>query len=166
MSVENLPRRLACISLVFAFTAGSSKAEGEGAWKDLGNAVLMQEQTQLRWTKSDNGQDVSWDDAKALCAKIGAGWRLPQVEELSKLYADAQLKGDSATCGNATCKAPPLFTLSGNWYWSETEVNKDPSSRGHILAWGVLLINGRQTQTFKFMPHGARALCVQAPAST
>lgn len=165
MTVENLPRWLACISLVFAFAASNSWAEGVGAWRYLGNAVLLHEQTQLRWTKSDNGQDLNWDDAKAYCAQFGVGWRLPHAEELTNLHADAQRKGDSAACGNATCQIPPLFKLSGNWYWSGTEVTQDTTSRAHILAWGVLLVNGRQTQTFKFMPHGARALCVQVPAS-
>lgn len=163
MSVDNFPRWLACLGLVSAVTAGSVGAEEMGSWKDLGNAVLAD--GQLRWTKNDNGQDVSWDEARAHCARLGPDWRLPDADELANLHDGARRNGDSAACGDATCNVPPLFKLSGNWYWSGTEVNKDAAAPAHVLAWGVLLVNGRRTQTFKFMPHGARALCVQAPAS-
>ena len=167
MSVDNLPQgiasgmTLACLSLALCLTAPPSQAEGMAGWKDLGNEVLMEGKTQLRWTKGDSGQDVNWEDAKAFCAKLGMGWRLPSADELSNVYADAERDGSSAACGSASCKVSPLFKLSGNWYWSGTEVTKDESARSHVLVWGVLLVNGQRNQTFKFMPHGGRALCVQ-----
>ncbi|CAN7476101.1 DUF1566 domain-containing protein [Pseudoduganella sp. LjRoot289] len=162
MSVNNFSRWVSCLGLAFSCTANSSQAEGMAGWKDLGNAVLAQDSTKLSWTKTDNGQEVNWEEAKAYCARLGAGWRLPLVDELSGLYEQARRDGDSAACGNASCKVPPLFTLSGNWYWSGTDLKKDSSEASPVLVWGVLLVNGTRNQTFKFAPYGTRALCVRA----
>ncbi|KQW94000.1 hypothetical protein ASC94_15775 [Massilia sp. Root418] len=118
-------------------------------------------QAQPSWTTSDSGRDVNWEEAKAFCAGQGAGWRLPRLEELSGLYSTAQRDGNTVPCGNASCMAPPALKLSGNWYWSSSDLKKDSAESSPLLAWGVLLVNGSRNQTFKFMPHGARALCVR-----
>lgn len=162
MSVKKFPRWVCYLGWSLSLAASSSQAEGMAGWKELGNAVLVQDKTKLSWTKSDNGQEMNWEEAKAFCARLGAGWRLPHVDELADLHAQAMLNGDSASCGAASCKVPSLFKLSGNWYWSGTDLKKDGSEASPLLVWGVQLINGSRNQTFKFMPHGARALCVRA----
>ncbi len=102
----------------------------------------------LRWTKEDNGQDIKLDDAAAFCARRGAGWRLPHVGELAALHAEGG--------------GMPAFRLSGNWFWTDTPVTSEEAAKFEHLGWGVVLSNGRRTQTFKFMSFGSRALCVQA----
>lgn len=162
MSVKHFPRWVCYLGLALSLAANNSQAEGMAGWKDLGNAVLAQDATRLTWTKTDNGQEANWEEAKAYCAKLGAGWRLPHVDELSGMYEQAQRDGDSAACGNASCKVSPLFKLSGDWYWSGTDLKKDGSEASPVLVWGVLLVNGSRNQTFKFAPYGTRALCVRA----
>ncbi len=51
----------------------------------------------------------SWDAAKAKCASLGDGWRLPTKGELDKLY-----RAKCAVCG-----------FSDYFYWSSTEYNAD-----------------------------------------
>lgn len=155
------------LGLVLTCTANCSKAASAAGWMDAGNAVLVQESTRLGWTKSDNGQELNWEEAKAYCAGLGAGWRLPKVNELADIVDAARTDGDSAACGNARCKVPPLFMLSGSWHWSGSDLKKDgaEAESSPLLAWGVQLVNGSKNQTFKFMPHGARALCVRLTGS-
>ncbi len=57
-----------------------------GAWTDPA--------TSLTWTKSDNGADVNWDQAKAYCSNLHLGgfsdWRLPTIDELEGIYDSSQ----------------------------------------------------------------------------
>ena len=165
MLVYKLPYWIGCLGLVFSCTANSSTAAGAAGWQDAGNAVLVQDRTQLSWTKNDNGQDLNWEQAKAFCAGLGAGWRLPQLDELLGIVDPARADADSAACGSASCRVPPLFKLSGAWHWSTSDLKKDGTEASPLLAWGVLLVNGSKNQTFKSMPHGARALCVRVNRS-
>ncbi|KQV85900.1 hypothetical protein ASD15_30215 [Massilia sp. Root351] len=161
MLVYKFPYWICSLGLVFTCAANGSQAAGAAGWTDAGNAVLVQEGARLGWTQSDNGQELNWDEAKAHCAELGAGWRLPKVDELAAIVDKARTDGDSAACGNARCKVPPLFRLSGSWHWSGSDLKKDGAEPSPLLAWGVQLVNGSKNQTFKFMPHGARALCVR-----
>lgn len=158
MYVDNFPRlsrlMMCCAGLVFSFTHSHSVGT---------EAILVHGKSKLSWTKNDNGQDINWSDAMAFCAKRGAGWRLPHADELVSLYADAEREGDSAACGGTQCKVSPQFKLSGNWYWTDTPVTREEALNFDALGWGVLLSNGKRTQTFKFMSYNSRALCVQAP---
>jgi formylglycine-generating enzyme required for sulfatase activity len=163
-------KRAWCAGLALAVSLATldshaAAAGGMAGWKDLGNAVLARDMTPLRWTQRDNGQDISWDEAKAYCAKMGQGWRLPHAEELTTMYADAQREGDSATCGNVMCQASPLFHLSRNWYWSDSLPSKEDAADFDVVAWGVSLANGRRNNAHRDASYGSRALCVQASAS-
>jgi len=55
--------------------------------------------TGLMWAKTDNGSDVSWEQASDYCAKSElAGykdWRLPTIEELQGIY-DSSVSVDAA----------------------------------------------------------------------
>jgi formylglycine-generating enzyme required for sulfatase activity len=138
-------------------------AESQAGWQDLGHEVLLQSRTGLRWTKKDNGQDINWADAKSYCAKLGDGWRLPTIDELRNVYAIAEHAGESAGCGNAACNAPPQLHLSSAWHWSGSAVTKEQAHDFDELAWGLTMVNGRQTMGLRFAPYAARALCVSAP---
>ena len=148
------------VALSFA-SLDAAAGDAMGGWTDLGNGALVQNQTHMRWTRNDNGRDIGWEDARAYCAGMGMGWRLPTPDELTELYAAARRDGDHATCGTSTCQASPLFHLSSNWYWSDTALTKAEAEDYDELAWGLLLVNGRRTQALKDAVYGSRALCVR-----
>jgi polyisoprenoid-binding protein YceI len=124
----------------------------------LQRATLLDEQSRLEWTRSDNGHDIDWQRAARLCGELPGQWRLPHVAELIALY-DAATAG--TVCGGARCHVPASFELTGDWFWSADSVGSDGSD-GDELAWGVLLANGARTQSVKVLGEGSRALCVRA----
>jgi len=113
------------------------------------------------WATADNGQDINWQDAKTYCARKGSGWRLPTLDELRGLHADAVRAKQGAACGDTTCQAPPRLRLSAPWLWSSTPVTQDQARDFDELAWGLTLVNGRPTMNLQFFAYGARALCVR-----
>jgi formylglycine-generating enzyme required for sulfatase activity len=144
-----------------AAAAHASMSASQAAWQDLGHGVVLQGSTGLRWIRKDNGQDIDWPDAKAYCAKLGDGWRLPTIDELGNMYVAAAQAGEHAACGDAVCKFPPQFQLSSAWYWSGTEADKEQAADFDELAWGVTMVNGHRTMGIKLSAYGARALCVR-----
>jgi formylglycine-generating enzyme required for sulfatase activity len=123
----------------------------------MGNDILQDGRTGLHWTRVDNGVDIDWNDAGSYCTGKGKGWRLPSIEELWAIYDEA---GAGARCAQAVCKVSPQFNLTGNWFWSATQVGKD-STDGIELAWGLLMVNGARTQSVRDASYGSRALCVR-----
>jgi formylglycine-generating enzyme required for sulfatase activity len=117
----------------------------------------------LRWAKTDNGHEINWEDAKAYCAHIGNGWRLPTIDELENLYAAATRAKQNAPCGDTVCQAPPQVGLSAPWHWSSTLVTKEQARDYDELAWGLTLVNGHRTMNLQVFAYGARALCVRNP---
>ena len=75
----------------------------------------------LEVAQFDFPDDMHWDDAKEICAKLGKGWRLPTKSELSILYR------------NKT----KLRFQSTQEYWSSTEY--DPN-----YFWCGNMVNGGQ----------------------
>ena len=62
----------------------------------------------LEVAQHDFPKSMNWDDAKAACAKLGEGWRLPTKDELNLLYQNKdKIGGFSAAVS----------------YWSSTEGN-------------------------------------------
>jgi cell division protein FtsN len=76
----------------------------------------------------------TWEDAKAKCAALGGGWRLPSQSELNDLY-----HAKSAVGG-----------FSDYIYWSSTEVSAS-------YAWGQYFTSGGQNYYFRY-----RGWCVRA----
>ena len=113
----------------------------------------------LHWAKSDNGKDINWTDAKAYCAAMGAGWRLPTIDELSTLH-DAMAA--ERPCGAARCRVAAPVKLSGPWLWSGSELQEADARDADELAWGLSLTNGARTQALRPPSIGARALCLNA----
>lgn len=124
-------------------------------------AQITDTRSGLLWSAHDNGADIDWNRARAICAARGAGWRLPSVDELRSLHAD----GDTpVTCGSAHCRTAAPLKLSGAWFWSAAPVGKDAYD-GDELAWGVSLASGASTQSVKEQSYGSRALCVRDAAA-
>lgn len=101
----------------------------------------------IRWTRQDNGADVTWADAKAHCASRAG--RLPSVLELQGIYE----KSLNGTCGDSICGVSPLFELTGLKFWAS-----DPN--GPMDGWHVTLYYGFRTSYPLNQSDGIRALCV------
>ena len=76
--------------------------------------------TGLTWQQTAPAALYTWDEAKAYCRSLGAGWRLPTVKELESLIDD--LRSDPAMDPAAFPSA-----LSGN-FWSLTVYMGAPAS--------------------------------------
>jgi hypothetical protein len=164
--LDRLPRCLALIlfsTLLDATAAVAAPAPSQGPWQDLGHGILLQPSTGLRWTRSDNGQDIDWADAKSYCARLGSGWHLPTVDQLVSVHVAAEQAGERTACGKAICTAPSQFQLSSPWLWSSAAVTREQAADFDELAWGVTLVNGRKSMGLRFLSDGARVLCVQNP---
>ena len=66
----------------------------------------------LEVAQHDFPKSMNWDDAKAACAKLGEGWRLPTKDELNLLY---QKKIKLAVLQSTSIGVPPstLITTRG-----------------------------------------------------
>lgn len=55
------------------------------------NAIVLDKKTNLMWAAQDNGDNISWVNAKAYCENYRGGgytaWRMPTKDELAGLYA-------------------------------------------------------------------------------
>jgi hypothetical protein len=153
---------LSC-AVLDASAAATAMSSNQNGWQDMGQGVVLQTTTGLRWTAKDNGEDIDWPDAKSWCAKLGDKWRLPTVDELNGVFAAADIAGQHGACGKSDCMAPPQFQLSAAWHWSGTPLTKAEARDADELAWGVTLVNGRRTMGLRMAAYGARALCVRKP---
>ena len=159
----SLSASLLCCAMVIVLPAHRASADshdevsGEGRWADLGNAVLKDGRNGLEWTKNDNGADVDWNEAKSYCDGLRSGWRLPSLQELKAIFVPT---AGGARCAEALCKVSSQFILTGAWFWSATQVGPDATD-GSELAWGVLMVNGAQTETVRDASYGSRTLCVR-----
>lgn len=107
------------------------------------------------WSARDNGRDVSWQQAQAYCAGLGAGWSLPSVAQLQSLYDSAGAfarQVSSLTIKPATEKVG----VTGWRYWS-AELN------GSAEAWNVGLGYGSRDLYHVSASNLMRALCVRRP---
>ena len=63
---------------------------------DYCDGTILDTKTGLMWATKDNGNNISWPDAKAYCENYQGGgyndWRMPTTDELKRLYQDA-IKG-------------------------------------------------------------------------
>jgi hypothetical protein len=162
------PRQALSISLLWftwsmalpAQSAGANPSGSSGSqdgWINLANGIIKDTRTKLEWSQEDNGDDIDWDEAKSNCEQRHGRWRLPSLQELKSIY-DEHAPG--VRCARAICKVSSQFHLTGSWFWSATQVGKD-STDGIELAWGVLMVNGVQTQTVREASYGSRVLCVR-----
>ncbi|RRD38924.1 DUF1566 domain-containing protein [Comamonadaceae bacterium OH3737_COT-264] len=123
-----------------ALAACPSSAPGRFVPTGANNAEVQDTETGLIWARCSVGQ--SWDgsactgtvsemthEAALAHAKGQAGWRLPNVKELSSLLD----RGCSAPAIDATV----FPNTPGNWYWTATPSAGDPAN-----AWDVYFGNG------------------------
>lgn len=115
--------------------------------------IVSDRETGLAWRKADNGRDVDWNGASRYCAGLAPGsWKLPTMSELGDIYDGL---GVLATpCGQWSCKASPLFNLSGPRFWSSEASDSS-------LAWFTTLVTGDGGAMEVSKSENNRALCVR-----
>jgi Protein of unknown function (DUF1566) len=108
--------------------------------------------TGLLWTRSDNGSDINWNDAKDRCAR-SADWRLPTLEELVSLY-DPKLP--QVKCGDYMCRVPHELRLTGAIFWSSR-------TDGPYEASVIWLTSDFRHANNRHASKSVRVLCVRPP---
>ena len=111
------------------------------ALSDFGGAAVRDEETGLVWETTLETTEMSWTDARAVCADkdIGGrkGWRLPSISELSSLV-------DPSAKARPTLPLGHPFTNVQDVYWSATTVTDNTKS-----AWLVFFDTGKVLFAFK-----------------
>ena len=111
------------------------------ALSDFGGAAVRDEETGLVWETTLETNEMSWTDARAVCADkdVGGrkGWRLPSVSELSSLL-------DPTVRTRPTLPLGHPFTNVQDVYWSATTVADNTKS-----AWLVFFDTGKVLHAFK-----------------
>ena len=90
----------------------------------------------LEIAQHDFSDQMNWDDAKAACADLGDGWRLPTKDELNILYKNKVIIGGIANVG----------------YWSSSEIQVHP------IAWMQDFDSGNQSKEKKNEVYYVRAI--------
>jgi len=119
-------------------------------YQPIGVPIVASQQP-LEWAESDNGEDIDWSGAKNYCASKGNGWGLPTVAELQDSYKT----GQSAPCGQSTCKVASKSRLTGPFFWS--------SEQSGSSARFVSLNSGTPNYNLAVFSNDLRALCVRRP---
>ncbi len=70
--------------------------------------------------------EMTWEEAKKACEKLGDGWRLPTIEELKFIYVNRDKLG----------------VFKQHIYWSSTELDGISNTWGSDGAWYVDFRNG------------------------
>ncbi len=117
----------------------------------------------LTWTASDNGKELTWDEAREFCRGLEQEgrrpWRLPTVRELASLFDRQQTAGIRAIeTRGAVSRYPirmdPAFEPSQVWYWSGEAVEPN-RARNYDFFTGV---SGSFLRSFK---KASGAFCVR-----
>jgi hypothetical protein len=137
------------------------EARKKAALEDAGK-IWTDPETQLMWTKKDNGSDVNWQKARIYCHNLRlagySDWRLPTIDELSDIYdPKINIVGQLGSGSEATWHVKGNLQLSG-WQWSNTQGNTVWE------AWVFLFANGKQYSSPLTGSGLDRTLCVRHPA--
>lgn len=84
--------------------------------------AIADTRTHLMWQRAATPGTVAWAAAVAACPALGAGWRLPTVEELETLVDETMVNSaiDSSFTGTVGCYwtlSPIATCLSGTCWW-------------------------------------------------
>lgn len=112
--------------------------------------VFKQPCTGLLWASNDPVDGVNMSGAEAHCSSLGAGWRLPTVDELRTLHSSG-----ASSCGGLLCKSARLLALSSRIYWASDRYMHE----GDVRGMAVKLEDGSPWRGRASTLYGA--LCVQ-----
>ena len=119
-------KKLLIIPMLFACYMGMCQASV------IGKPIRLQK---FEVAQYDFIEEMNWKDAKAACAKLGKGWRLPTKDELNVLYIYKDKIGGFASYG----------------YWSSAEYSS-------YSAWKQSFSSGIQNSEYKFSEYNVRAV--------
>jgi hypothetical protein len=136
----------------------AQEARNKAALEDAGK-IWTDPETQLMWTKKDNGGDVNWQKARTYCRNLSlagySDWRLPTIDELGDIYdPKVNIAGQLGSGSETTWHVKGNLQLSG-WQWSNTQGNTQWE------AWIFLFANGKQYSSPLTGSGLDRALCVR-----
>ena len=129
-------KKLLIIPMLFmcSIVIGQSK-------KIIGNPIKIEN---LEVAQYDFPKEMNWYNAKAECAKLGKGWRLPTKDELNVMYKYKDKIGGFAN----------------NGYWSSTEgkILSLETEGEFIDAWRKNFASGLRNSSSKDYPNYVRAV--------
>lgn len=88
----------------------------------IGNLLVAQ---------NDFPDGMNWNDAKAACAALGNGWRLPTMQELNIIYSNTEKIGESSFISNSYWSSmqdgnyKAVYKFFGNGEWSTVGKDND-----------------------------------------
>ena len=121
-------KKLLIIPMFFACYMGMCQAQASV----IGKPIRLQN---FEVAQYDFEEEMTWDNAKAACAKLGKGWRLPTKDELNVMYKNKDRIGGFAD----------------NYYWSSTELEVN-------FAWNQYFGSGGQSKESKVNSSYVRAI--------
>ena len=114
---------------LLAMSNGSAREiENDGRFIAYDNGTVKDTKTSLMWASKDNGEGISWKDARRYCENYRGGgytdWRMPTKEELAGLYD----KSESYRVGFLkNVNLTKLIELSGCCPWASETLGFDSS---------------------------------------
>ncbi|MDI6688543.1 MAG: DUF1566 domain-containing protein [Desulfobacterales bacterium] len=120
--------------------------------------IVLDTKTGLMWAARDNGEDITWHDAKRYCDNYRGGgytdWRMPTIDELMNLY-DVNTDGYPQDCCETgdQLRINSLIHLTCCSPWT--------SLRGNDGAAYFRFTNGKQSWTYESIALYHRALPVR-----
>ena len=95
---------MVCIGVPEAISQDAAKT-----WQDSDTGLI--------WTVKDNGEDVSFNEARSYCSRLDldgfTDWRLPTLDELKAIYDKSQSKTYKAK-GPIELEMPTIWSSSQN----------------------------------------------------
>ena len=136
--------------MVIGFMGWTTYRAKQQAKKLFDENIVTDNATGLMWTRNDNFEDVTWQEADHYCKSYNfaglSGWELPKIDELERLY-------DPQNSSSYRIRKP--FRLTGYWVWSSTK-------EGSGSAWFFGFGSGELNHTPMVLSFDVvRALCVR-----
>jgi len=79
-----------CLFALFSLRGGAWAQMQAARFTAVGGDAVLDHGTGLMWAATDNGQDITWEQAKFYCESFTGGghtdWRMPTLAELDTLF--------------------------------------------------------------------------------
>jgi outer membrane protein OmpA-like peptidoglycan-associated protein len=102
-------------ALIMVKSSSAVEEARDGDFIASDDGTVWDQRTNLLWAAKDNGENVSWQDAKDYCDNYNgggySGWRMPTKDELKGLY-------DRSIFGNNGFHLTKLIKLTGGFLWT------------------------------------------------